>query len=268
VSGATVRNGTVARFGAGVAIEGGSANVVENLVVQDNVGSPDGDFGDGIVVNGSRGNRIRANTVERNGPFSGISLGRDAQGNEILDNTVADNNMTHLGMPEMGRQTMGIRVEGPSANGNRIVGNTVTGSGSDGISVLATCDDFDSEPPCEGTPPNTDNEIVANTANDNGRSGQGCGIRLFSMPDPVAPVGNTIRDNVADDNASYGIAIDDAGLGATGNVAIGNRAHGNGEFDGSDGALMPPCRKNVWRGNDFGSVNQPCVSGHGEEPTQ
>jgi parallel beta-helix repeat protein len=260
VSGASVRNGTVERFDAGVVIDGGSANVVESLIVQDNIGSPDGELGDGIVVNNSRDNRIRANVVRRNGPFSGISLGPSATGNEVGDNTVTDNDMAHLGGTDAGRQTMGIRIEGPAANGNRIVANTVTGSGADGIVVLATCDNPDSEPPCAGTPPNEHNEIATNTTSANGRSGRGAGIRVFSMPFPVPPAHNTLRDNVADDNTSYGIAIDAAALGSPGNTAVGNRAHGNGEFDGSDGSLMPPCGANVWEDNEFGSANQPCVS--------
>jgi parallel beta-helix repeat protein len=265
VSGATVRNGTVEHFDAGVVVEGGSDNVVERLTVQDNVGLPDGDFGDGIVLNNSRGNRVRANVVLRNGPFSGISLGPRAEGNEIRDNRVSDNDMSQFGDPSAGRQTMGIRVEGPAANHNRILANTVTGSGADGITVLATCDDPDTEPPCAGTPPNEHNEIADNTANGNGRSGRGAGIRLFCMPFPTAPVRNVVRDNVADDNALYGIAIDAAALGSAGNQAIRNRAHGNGEFDGSDGALMPPCGANVWDANEFGSVNQPCVSRRPEQ---
>ena len=264
VRGVTVRNGTVQGFQAGVLVEGGSANVVEGLTVQDNLGTPDGELGDGIVVNESRGNRVEGNVVRRNGPFSGISLGLRAHENEVRDNMVADNNMSHLS-PEDGRQTMGIRIEGPAANHNRIVGNTVTGSGADGIIVLATCDDRDSEPPCRGTPPNEGNEIAENTANGNGTSGRGAGIRVFSMPLPVPPVGNTLRDNVADDNAWYGVAIDAAPLGSGGNNAIRNRGRGNGEFDGSDGSLMPPCGANVWDANDFGSVNQPCVAARVQE---
>lgn len=259
VRGVTVRNGTVQGFSAGIVVEGGSGNVVEGLTVQDNIGMPEGELGDGIVLNESRENRVEGNVVRRNGPFSGISLGPRAQENEVRGNTVADNNMAHLG-PEDGRQAMGIRIEGPEANHNRIVGNTVTGSGADGIIVLATCDDRESEPPCVGTPPNERNEIAENTASGNGTSGRGSGIRVFSMPLPVAPVGNTLRDNVADDNAWYGVAIDGAPLGTGGNVALRNRGRGNGEFDGSDGALMPPCGRNVWDGNDFGSVNQPCVA--------
>ena len=264
VTGCTVRNGTVERFDAGVAVEGGGGNVVEGLTVQDNLGSPDGDYGDGIVVSQSRDNRIRGNVVRRNGPFSGISLGREASGNEVADNTVSDHDMSQLGLPEAGRQTMGIRVEGPAATHNRIVGNTVTGSGCDGIVVLATCDNPDDEPPCVGTPPNEHNEIAGNTTNGNGRSGRGCGIRLFSMPLPVPPAHNVVRDNVADDNTSYGIALDGLPLRAPGNRAVGNRAHGNGEFDGSDGTLMPPCGRNEWDGNDFGSTNQPCVERRAE----
>lgn len=266
VSGVTVRNGTVERFEAGVVIDGGSANLVEHLTVQDNVGAPAGELGDGIVVNNSRDNRVRANVVRRNGPFSGISLGPSATGNEVSDNTVADNDMAHLGESDAGRQTMGIRIEGPAANHNRIVANTVTGNGADGIVVLATCDNPDTEPPCVGTAPNEHNEIAGNTTTANGRSGRGAGIRLFSMPFPVPPAHNTLRDNVADDNATYGIAIDGVALGSPGNTAVGNRGHGNGEFDGSDGTLMPPCGRSIWEGNDFGSVNQPGVSRQADGP--
>jgi hypothetical protein len=203
---------------------------------------------------------VLGNVLRRNGPFSGISLGPGAEANEVRGNTVADHDMAHLPFPEAGRQTMGIRIEGPAANRNKIIGNTVTGSGCDGIVVLATCDNPDDEPPCVGTPPNEHNEIAENTSNANGKSGRGCGIRLFSMPLPMPPVHNIVRDNVTDDNTSYGVALDGLPLRAPGNSAIRNRGRGNGEFDGSDGTLMPPCGRNVWEDNDFGTVNQPGVS--------
>jgi len=264
VTGVTVRNGTVQHFDAGVAIEGGAANILEGLTVQDNIGPHDGDYGDGIVITNSRENTVRGNIVRRNGPFSGISLGRSAEANEVLENTVSDHDMSQLGFPDAGRQTMGIRVEGPAANHNRIMGNTVTGSGCDGIVVLASCDNPGDEPPCVGSPPNEHNEIGHNISSGNGRSGRGCGIRLFSMPLPMPPVHNTVHDNVTDDNTSYGVALDGLPLRSPGNAALRNHAHGNGEFDGSDGTLMPPCGKNVWGGNDFGTANQPCV----ERPEQ
>ena len=75
VSGCTLRNGRVTKFDAGVAIHGGAGNLVEGVTVEDNIGTPDSDFGDGIVINDSRDNVLRGNVVRRNGPFSGISLG-------------------------------------------------------------------------------------------------------------------------------------------------------------------------------------------------
>ncbi|MDQ4134113.1 MAG: right-handed parallel beta-helix repeat-containing protein [Actinomycetota bacterium] len=261
VSGVTVRNGTVQHFGAGIVIVGGANNTIQNVTVQDNIGSPDGDFGDGIVLDkGTTGNHIMGNTVRRNGPFSGISLLEDAQNNHIHDNTVADNNMLHVGDPAAGRQTMGIRVEGPAANGNRIFANTVTASGANGIGVLATCTNPDATPPCTGSPPNEGNQIASNTSNGNGTSGRGSGITLFTMPNPVPPARNSIVDNVADNNRTDGVSIDQ---GSTGNDVRRNRAHGNGETDGYDGNTTPPCGANVWESNEFGMVNQPCVRGRG-----
>ncbi len=256
VTGVTVRNGTVQYFGAGVVVEGGSGNVIENLTVQDNIGSAEGDYGDGIVLDGSSENRVSGNTVQRNGPFSGISMLNESQRNEIRDNVVADNSMSHLA-PQAGRQDMGIRVEGPGASDNVIEANTVTGSGADGIVVLPTCLDPQSDPPCVGAPANEGNRIIGNASNGNGRSGTGDGIRLFSMPAPVAPTRTTIQDNVTNDNATNGISVD---ARATNNTIRGNRANGNGRFDGNDGNTGPACDRNTWEGNDFGTANHPCVS--------
>ena len=253
VSGVTVRNGTVAHFEAGIVISGGAGNVVEGVTVQDNIGAADGDFGDGIVVEGSTGNRITGNTVRRNGPFSGISLVQDSQGNEVSGNAVTDNNMMHLGDPSAGRQDMGIRMEGPAASANRVLGNTVTGSGSGGIVVLPTCVNVED---CAQTPPNEDNEIAENTASHNGTSGRGDGIKLFNAASPVGPTRNTISGNVANNNATYGISVDE---GAAENRLARNRARANGQYDGYDGNVSPACDANAWEANDFGLVNQPCV---------
>lgn len=271
VRGVTVRKGTLQHFGAGVVIDGGGGNVVQNLTVQDNVGAVGGDFGDGIVIDGSSENRIEGNTVARNGPFSGISLIGKSSQNEIRDNIVTDNNMMHVGDPSAGRQAMGIRIEGPSANHNRIVGNTVTGSGADGIVVLPTCISTPGQPECAGSPPNEHNEITANLSHRNGTSGRGDGIRLFTVANPVAAAHTSILDNVADDNTTNGIAIDAVGNnnpGPTENEVIRNAGHGNGAYDGYDGNLNPQCGTNTWENNDFGSVNQPCVSAQSEPPPE
>jgi parallel beta-helix repeat protein len=255
VSGCTVRNGTVERFGAGVAIVGGERNVVENVTAQDNIGPAGGDFGDGIVVSGSQDNRIHRNTLRRNGPYSGIALAEDCQRNEVSDNVVADNNMMHVGDPSAGRQLMGIRLEGPAANDNRVLRNRVTASGSSGITVHATCLDMSS---CGGTPPNERNEIADNHCADNGTSGRGDGIMLFTVPNPVPPTRNSISANVTDNNATNGIAV---GEGSLENRISANRGRGNGQYDGYDGNTHPPCATNVWEDNDFGLVNQPCTRG-------
>ena len=258
VKGVTVQKGTIAHFGAGVAIAGGANNVVQNLTVQDNVGNADGDFGDGITVSASSGNVIRGNTVLRNGPFSGISLVGACTKNEVRDNVVTDTTMLP-GDASLGRQDMGIRIEGPAANNNVVSGNTVTGSGADGIVVLPTCNDPSTG--CTGTPGNESNEISKNMSHNNGTSGNGSGIRLFSVAAPVAPVKTTITDNVTNDNVTNGISIDAAGAATPGpsdNTITGNSGKGNGQFDGFDGNT-PACGSNKWANNTFAKVNQPCV---------
>ena len=259
VKGVTVRKGTIKGFEAGVAIAGGSNNVIENATVEDNIGSTEGNFGDGITVNQSNANVIRGNVVRRNGPFAGISLVGACTDNEIRDNVISDNNMLP-GDPAQGRQAMGIRLEGPAANNNKIVANTVTGNGADGIVVLPTC--ADRQTGCAGTPGNEGNEIVGNMAHRNGTSGQGSGIRLFAVPQPVAASNTTIDENVANDNRTFGIAIDAVGAanpGPPNNPVTENIAKGNGQFDGYDGN-SPSCGSNTWKDNDFGTANQPCVS--------
>ncbi|MDQ3897756.1 MAG: right-handed parallel beta-helix repeat-containing protein [Actinomycetota bacterium] len=259
VKGVTIRKGTVKGFEAGVAIAGGSNNVVENVTVEDNLGTTEGNFGDGITINGSSGNVLRGNTVRRNGPFSGISLVGACTKNEIRDNVITDNNMLP-GDPGQGRQDMGIRVEGPAANNNTITGNTVTGSGAEGICILPTC--ADPQAGCKGTPGNEGNQISKNMCHSNGASGQGSGIRLFAVPQPVAASKTTITENVANNNKTFGIAIDavgEANPGPPKNKVTKNSGKGNGQFDGYDGNT-PACGSNTWKDNDFATANQPCVS--------
>jgi parallel beta-helix repeat protein len=258
VKGVTVRKGTIKGFEAGVAIAGGANNVIENVTVEDNVGTTDGNFGDGITLNESNGNVIRGNTVRRNGPFSGISLVGSCSKNEIRDNVVSDNNMLPAD-PSMGRQDMGIRVEGPGANDNKIVGNTVTASGAEGICILPTC--HNPQTGCAGTPGNEGNEVSGNMCHGNGTSGQGSGIRLFAVPQPVAASKTTITQNVTNDNVTFGIAIDAVGAANPGppkNKVTKNSGKGNGHFDGYDGNT-PGCGSNTWKDNEFAKVNQPCV---------
>lgn len=265
VKGVTVRKGIVQKFGAGVAIEGGGTNVIQNLTLQDNIGDPAGDFGDGVTVSGSSGNRIQGNTIRRNGPFSGISLIGPSSDNEVRGNVVSDNNMLP-GDPGAGRQDMGIRIEGPAANNNKVVGNTVTSSGGEGIVVLPTCADRSAG--CAGTPGNDGNQISENMSHHNGTSGAGSGIRIFAVPNAVGPSDTTIAGNVTNENAVNGISVDAVGEAnptPPHNRIRGNHARGNSQFDGFDGNT-PACGSNEWEGNDFATASQPCVSG-GKPPS-
>jgi parallel beta-helix repeat protein len=259
VKGVTVQKGTVQGFGAGVAIEGGANNTVQNVTAQNNIGPSDGDYGDGITISNSSGNTIQGNTAKGNGPYSGISVVGASTNNTIAKNVVTDNNMLP-GDASVGREDMGIRIEGPGANNNKITGNTVTGSGADGIVVLPTC--ADPQKGCAGTPGNDGTEISSNMSHRNGTSGNGSGIRLFSVAAPVAAMNTTISDNVTNDNTTNGVSIDAQGAGTPGpakNQVTGNSGKGNGQFDGFDGN-MPACGSNTWKDNDFQKVNQPCVS--------
>ncbi|CAN5160449.1 hypothetical protein BH18ACT4_BH18ACT4_03140 [soil metagenome] len=251
VTGSTVKNGTVQHFDAGIVIAGGSANVVQDVTAQDNVGSTAGDLGDGIVAINSSQNRIQGCAVQRNGPYSGIALVEASSENLIRGNIVTDNNMLHLGDPSEGRQNMGIRIEGPAANKNKVVGNTIKGSGADGISIHST---FDLA--------NEENTVAKNTSNANGASGRGSGIKLFSTAvDAVSPSRNIIKDNVTDDNTTYGVSVESAGdgVGASENKLIRNKARGNLVYDGHDANTDPPCDANVWDENDLGTVSQQCL---------
>ncbi len=50
-------------------------------------------------------------------------------------------------------------------------------------------------------------------------------------------------------------------VGAENNRLLGNRGRRNGGVDGRD--LNPNCDNNNWNGNQFGTVNQPCVASNG-----
>jgi hypothetical protein len=69
----------------------------------------------------------------------------------------------------------------------------------------------------------------------------------------ILSAGNSIRGDVATGSEDAGIF---AGPGATGNTIIGNFAHDNPDDLVDDNAN---CDSNVWRGNDFGTANQPCI---------
>ncbi|MDQ6798067.1 MAG: right-handed parallel beta-helix repeat-containing protein [Actinomycetota bacterium] len=258
-----VKGGTVDHFAAGVVVQRGSSNTVQNLVVHDNIAPCEGEvntqspglLGDGIVVFSSVGNQIQNNRAEHNGPFSGISLvaetnrttgqiaGPVPKANLVRNNTVKDST-TCFG-------DMGIRVEGPGATQNVVQSNTVSGSLNEGIAVLSvlardisgfgvTCSDPIADPSlplCPAfvppNPANTDNQILDNFSFENGQGPPVSGISLIAFPWANNPSGNLIKGNRAERNGGSGISVIGGDVvpsnlyGANNNTIVANTAVNN-----------------------------------------
>ncbi|MBW3548236.1 MAG: right-handed parallel beta-helix repeat-containing protein, partial [Actinobacteria bacterium] len=270
VTGVTVQKGTVEGFDAGVFINMGGNNTTEKIDAINNINDmaepfafqpgagvteqPDvaaGDvtpqqwmsqmictFGDGFTTESSDNNRIQKNNVIGNGPFGGITLVGDSDGNQVEKNTVNENNISNWttrsngeqgsalcgatlpGAPGMQRgrevQAIGIRLEGPGADDNVIEGNRVEDNALVGISIHS----YVCIPP-EGfetgvQEPNTGNLI---TKNDVRRTGAET-FEIDDFADGISslaqgPIGrvtctspdNTIVKNRSTDNMRHGISL-------------------------------------------------------------
>lgn len=255
VTGVTLTNGTISNFDAGVVIQQGSRNVITNLTIRENVGNSLGcELGDGIASFSSNDNVIHGNTIESNGPLSGIAIIGPSTGNRISGNLVRDNHLP-AASPRCGRphQDIGIRLEGPGAVGNKVDANVVERNGLAGIAVHSTVN---------RAPTNNNNTISDNAVNANGVGGGGSGIIMLPNGplDSVArPFANTVKGNTVRLNATDGIQV---GNGSTDNALVSNQGSGNLRYDGSDFNLEPPCDNNSWVRNSFLTVNQPCVAGN------
>jgi parallel beta-helix repeat protein len=256
----TIRNGTVRNFDAGVVIHHGSGNTVSNLSVEDNANhvvrtgalNPC-EFADGILILDSDNNRIQGNRALRNGPFGGIDIVGDSDGNVVSGNISSFNNVPNFhpsliseeneeglgpcgpfgGGSTVGRlnQTIGIRIEGPGADNNRVEGNTVRDNLLYGITIHG----FVCHPPggaFPSQPNNGGNTIRRNNAVHNGYAGPeelGDGIGILSQG-PAAVVcvafGNSVLQNVSTDNAGNGIFL--GGRGSDRNDISGNIVRNNG----------------------------------------
>ncbi len=252
VTGVTVTSsrpgGTITGFDAGVGIEGGSGNTVSNLIVRDNIndllGKESCEVGDGILVQNSDDNVIVNNDVIHNGPYSGIALVGDSDGNSVINNRVDDNNVPNTeqgsgktgpcGAPFSRRiQDIGIRIEGPGADDNLVQGNTVTDSAIVGIAIHGyVCN----PPPGSEIPegdPNTGNQILDNTVSGTGsttftQDTLADGIAVLAQG-PLAVVctsyGNTISGNTVFGNLRDGISLN---RGTHDNVVENNLVYENG----------------------------------------
>lgn len=261
-SGVSVINGTVQNFDAGVAILGGSGNTVFGIRAQNNINhsSLTGAlnpclYGDGITTTDSSNNSILGNQVVHNGPFSGISLVGNSDGNMVRGNRAANQTVPNIlpngdngpcgpftpfnAGPPVGRpdQDVGIRIEGPGASNNYVDGNTSTGNMLDGIAVHGNS--CNPPPPFTGFPPNTDNAIRGNLVSGNGFDVGDNGVPLTTTrQDGIGilrqgPLGTitcsaqrtTILGNTSINNARHGIFVPAMSAGNTVNA---NTVNGNG----------------------------------------
>ncbi len=179
VTGVTVINGTVDGFNGGVSIIGGSANTVKGITAVNNISDlgggtgPTCDNGDGISLFGSSNNLITGNTVAHNGPYGGISVVDNSDGNRITFNTSTGNDIIARIPANPGgvtpacidnpQQDEGIRIEGPGADNNQVKYNTVNRNLLAGIALHAV--DTGTTPP---QLPNTKTIVVGNTVVNNG----------------------------------------------------------------------------------------------------
>ena len=252
VTDSRVSNGTVRGFDAGVAIVGGSINVVHHLTIRDNIGNLKASrpaYGDGVVIQSSNSNWIFQNTVTNNGPFGGVSVlattTTASDSNAIDRNTIIDNDVDRAAVNE----NDGIRVEGPNATGTVIMNNTIIANGRDGIAV------FDDQ----GTGfPNAGLYIRDNVVQGNGFHGmsnrKGDGVFLAAGAD-----GGFVFDNEVTGNAANGIRV-----GSLAGSYFGNTATGNVRYPGVVNAFdlhdeNPGCADNEWDGNTFGTASQTCI---------
>ncbi len=245
-TGVTVQNGTVEGFAAGVSIQGGSANTVRAITARNNInhGTADTcDLGDGITVLNSSKNQIAGNTLDNNGPYSGISLVENSDGNVIRGNTVLNSNVVAAdGCGINNNQDEGIRIEGPGANNNTVDGNTVQHSLLDGIGLHGNVGCQNNPNPA--SPPNTDNIIRGNNVSLSSGNAAADGISVLAQGPfgtvVCAAYRNTFLGNTSTGNQGNGIYIPGT---STNNTVNGNTVNGNG-VDGI--RLEGPVFRNVF----------------------
>lgn len=222
------RSNAVTGFDAGIAIVNGGGNTVEKVNVVGNVG--DGDYGEGVHVNGSSTNTIRNNKFSENGPYSAISLSNNSDGNTVQGNTIAANTVTH--------QDIAIRLESwdaasPCPDNNVVDNNVIVGNTLDGISIL-------NGKACNATGNTLSNNKISGHARD--------GIRLNARLFLDLGVAGECRG--AAGTQVYGnVTVGNAGAGIRATACVGNsHIHDNTSLDNNpdvapavvNSPLLPP----------------------------
>jgi hypothetical protein len=271
-TGDTITSGTVSGFDAGIALIGASNNAISHMTVQNNVAplsTPNGfegsEFGDGIVLLFSGGNKIDSNAVLANGPFDNIGLlGLGTNNNTISNNTIR--NSAGDGMQRNPGIGFGIDLSpfvditlpgrGGSLHGNNIVNNEVRGNYTSGISSQSNVG------------ATIANNIVVGNGLKNPFPGNGIGVQHNARATPNLM--DTIQSNTIHGNGGSGIALIGDQNRITDNVSTGNALLAPNSFDMEEKdfdptTFQPSCLSNVWANNRWGAagVNPPCVAGTG-----
>lgn len=269
---------TVARNGpfSGISlIEQSNRNTVADNEVADNdlLNRPPG--GDRTVCGGQVGEL---------GPLGRLvqDVGVRIEGPGAQHNVVAANHIVRSALA--GVMVTAFRNEFPQANNgfNQIIGNSISQTGLRTREVQNFFDEYHSSGIFLHNAGTTavslsyGNTVTGNNSSDN----FGGGIEIlgpFPGSGEVGVGGNTIADNVVNNNALTGILVSE---GVTDHVLTGNKAHGNGfdktliaqlnaqtpyvlwvAADAADNNYR--CDANVWSRNEFGTVNQRCVKANG-----
>jgi hypothetical protein len=256
VTNVAVRNGTVQHFDAGLSIEGGGHNRVQGLKAVHNVnhsattGADNPcNYGDGLVIFNSDRNTVAGILAEDNGPFAGVSIVGDSDGNVVRNNRIVDNNRANVlpsgepgpcgpvfgggGIqPGPGRphQDIGIRVEGPGADDNLVANNLVADNQLSGIAVFGhVCKPVPGWGGGGPQPPNLHNIITHNTVTGNGFSDIREGIAIWGQgflgADACPATNSTVTHNTSSNNASDGIFVHSM---STDNLINFNKVTNNG----------------------------------------
>jgi parallel beta-helix repeat protein len=248
-----VQDIVVERFNIGIEITGGGLHHLENVTSRFNSDRLCG-AGHGVQMTNTSDNRLSGSAIVSNQHW-GVRLlssdnnrlkdneitdnvwrpGRDAGNIDLVssdENVITDNDLSRGGL-------FGVRLQ--ESTRNRIEGNlldTVAPTADFGAAILLI-------------------DSAENAIRDNAVERPAPG--LFGAHTGIHLVGrsrrNVVRDNDVLRHGNSGILLSS---GAMENQVRANTALDNTPFDAAD--ENPGCDENVWKGNQFGTVNQPaCI---------
>ena len=252
ITGVTVRNLGVERFGIGVEVSGGGSHRLHRLTIVEN-----SDFycntGIGLLLESTEGNRLQESVVTRNRAW-GVRIVSSRENllrnNEIVANRWRPGDLTG-------------NVDLFQAEGNRIVGNDLSRGGlfgarfdrSNGNVLAKNVIDDTAAQPLFGTAvllSDSDENLVRNNLVDRDPPANPAtrfsGIALFG-----ASTGNVVEKNRVEHH-DFGISLAE---GVQETLVTKNTATTNLVFDARDD--NPDCGTNLWRKNELGTTNQPCI---------